>query len=355
MEGQELRSTSPKTKAEPMVLGSPVFDLEFNPSVRHFAPLGEEHLALECLESVENRETLALALYAEYRDLVATLLREDVPFRVLNPQAGGPEVDMWLADLDCPKLGFDYPRSDHWTRFPRDMAVALPDLGVLLVNPQLFRLAPEQRYGYQILPSEWGEGGRVLTAGRRMLVSAPPLRDRLPDCDTLDFLRSRGMQIAPFPQPIFKDLSHPTGKGDLFHEAHIDRVAGLIQDSGGGYHLIVSPGYRTGPHDTPWSAAESLSRLKENCQPAEMTVHQPEVSVPYGASVVQLPDGRVLASSGNGNVPELLQRLLGPDQVILTGGPLVHYPVFAQAGLHCLLTENPTPLVVPQEESQEMG
>jgi hypothetical protein len=60
---------------------------------------------------------------------------------------------------------------------------------------------------------------------------------------------------------------------------------------------------------------------------------------------VQLPDGRILANAEDTEVLELLTSNVGARQLLLTPLPLRHYPLFARAGLHCLVTESPLPLI----------
>jgi len=330
-----------------LLLGSPLFDIHQGSRPYFAIPVGEVPLARKVLASAPNPLEREAGLAAEYRALVETLLAGQMPFRVLNPDAGTPAMARWLAERGCARLDFDYPGTGYWVRYPRDLFVLLEPVATLLVNPGLFRIDATERRGYRILHSPWGEGGRVLLSGDCLLVGADPQQPQLPDAPLLDALRERGMRIAAIPQGLFQDLAPAAQSPALFGDAHIDRVASLLRDRAGAAHLLLSAGYRSGPASAPWSAQRSLDEVRRACAPLEIEVHQPRSRFPYGASVVQLPDGRVLGNAGDTEVNGLLAQLVGTRGLLLTPRPLRHYPLFARAGLHCLVTESPVPLIAP--------
>jgi hypothetical protein len=162
-----------------------------------------------------------------------------------------------------------------------------------------------------------------------------------------DLLRERGVRIASFPLPISARLDRRNGRTmELTHDDHIDRGAALVQDRGGGHHLVLDPGYRTGPLTSPLPVDRSIDLVRRACDRIGAEVHVPEtVSVPYATSAVGLGDGRVLVTGGDGECHATWAEAVGPENVVRTRTPFESYPVFAAAGIHCLVTELPWPLV----------
>jgi hypothetical protein len=132
----------------------------------------------------------------------------------------------------------------------------------------------------------------------------------------------------------------------LTHDRHLDRSMALLRDGDGTQHLIVDPGYRTGPLTAPLPVSRSIDLLRRACDRLEVELHVPEsISVPYATCAVQLPGSSVLMTGGDVGVLECVREFIPPERVLTTRTPWVAYPVFASAGLHCLVTELPEPLL----------
>jgi hypothetical protein len=92
--------------------------------------------------------------------------------------------------------------------------------------------------------------------------------------------------------------------------------------------------------------AASADAVRRACEGIDVSVHQlAHVAGPYGVATVQLGSGHVLVSAAEQALRAELAALVGGHKVVPIRPSLEAYPVFAAAGLHCLVTELPTPLV----------
>jgi hypothetical protein len=156
-----------------------------------------------------------------------------------------------------------------------------------------------------------------------------------------------GIQVGFIPRALFYGLSPRGERSFVFHHSHIDLVGSLLKGQDNGFHLVMDPFYRTGPLTDPLSAQESLDIVRRKCDEIEVQVHIPRnsLSVPLATAMVQFENGKVFATGGDDTVFETISDIVGSENVRLTGIPIVQYPIFGGAGLHCLITENPTPLI----------
>lgn len=327
------------------LLGTPAFHFPFGAESRPIAPLGQERRVQEILDSLSSEMMQARTLREEYLCVVEALQEAGITFRILCLERGDPGVRKRLAGQGIHGLLLPVAQPVSWVRFPRDLFVMAEKVRALLVNSRLFQLR-ERNTGYKILHSRWGEGGRVLLAGDRMLVSSVPDGRAEAEGKVLRHLRELGMRIAVLPNAIFLELTPDGVPVTLFHEGHLDRSASLIRGRDGGYYLLCDRSYTTGLLDRPFSPDRSIDELRRACEPVEVEVRLPRArTLPYATSVVQFEDGRVLVSGGDESVVETLADLVGQESLIVTRLAIRHYPAVAAAGLHCLVTEMPHPLL----------
>jgi len=60
---------------------------------------------------------------------------------------------------------------------------------------------------------------------------------------------------------------------------------------------------------------------------------------------VQFTSGDVLVTGGDEGTLAAVAEIVGNKHVLTTGVAISRYPVFAAAGIHCLITESPRPLM----------
>jgi hypothetical protein len=329
------------------LLGTPVFDtIPFKGGGACLIPMGQVGLARELLRRYR-RPVMVDRLRREYRAVAGALDSAGAGVRVLNLDDGDRRMARWLRDRGFASLRFVAREATRWHLYPRDLFVYAETANVLLAHSELFRLRSDHRRGCRIVHSGWAEGGRVLMSGDRMIVSRHPEVNRVPRARAFDILRERGMTIAAIPQPIACRIDRRSGRAvELTYDDHLDRSAALLRDGDGRCHLVLDPGYRTGPVTLPLSVESSIDRVRRICDRIEVEVHVPErISVPYATAAVQLSGGKVLAAGGDSGVLNSCGEVAGPENVVSTRLSIEAYPVFAAAGLHCLVTELPEPLV----------
>jgi hypothetical protein len=266
----------------------------------------------------------------------------------LNLDSGDEVLARFLRRARARSLRFVARRPSRWQLFPRDMFLLAERAGVLLVHADLFRLTRSTARGYAVVHSRWAEGGRVLLSGDRLIVGRYP-GSRTSRSGALAQLARRGMRIASIPLPIIAHLERGTGRTRVLrYDTHVDRSASLVRDRDGGCHLFLGPGYRTGLLDAPSQAAASADAVRRACEKIDVSVHQlADVAGPYGVATVQLGSGHVLVSAAEQELRAELATLVGAHKVLPVRPSLEAYPVFGAAGLHCLVTDVPTPLVGP--------
>ena len=331
------------------LVGMPIFNIAVpKRGAEILIPIGQNNLAYKTWKNSEGHNKILDRLKAEYRAIIKALIDLDIDFRVLNLQEGDQEVGSWLRDIGCGNLMFPLKRLSRWPIYPRDMFVYLKAVDTLLVHSRLFKLSKNLQTTCEVMHTTWGEGGKVLFCENRMLVgNHPEAMGKLADTEVIDRLREKGMRISAIPYALFNSLSQKSArKLSLYYESHLDLSASLLKGKDADYHLILDPGYRTGPLINPMSVEGSLDLVRIACEKIQVRVHIPRrLSVPYSTSAVQFHSGKVLATSGDEAILTTLRDIVGTENVHVTDTPIKTYPVFASAGLHCLVTENPTPLV----------
>ncbi len=326
------------------LLGAPYFDLPLGGPQR--LPVAQIALADAIVKRVRSKKQMRIAVEAEYRGIVQSLLELDVGFRILNLDSAEPAFVDWARGEGCSSLQFPISDLSRWLIYPRDMAVYLEQVDLLLMHSGLFHSRATSKRGTAVIYSTLAEGGRVLFAGNRVLLGRPPGRLLRGERSVIGRLQRMGLRVADLPSALVFSTPGPGLESGLFHDAHLDRCAGLLMDKRGDCHLILDPGYQTGPLLGPHSPAKSIDMVRRACAKLEIEVHVPRsMTIPMATALVQFKGGRVLTTSGDDDCLALIGDIVGAELVHTTKIPLLHYPVFAGAGIHCMLTESPKPLV----------
>ncbi|MBN1848975.1 MAG: hypothetical protein JW932_10355 [Deltaproteobacteria bacterium] len=330
------------------LLGVPYFDLNYKKDLRQFIPVGQYKTALQVFRQTRAKPAMVGALKLEYRAIARALLKLGVTLRIVDLERGHKNMGRWLRQKGCLSLELPYEQIIHWQIFPRDMCVYIKEANTVLVHSNLFRVPFRRLKGCQIIHTLWGEGGRVLLSGDHMLLGCcPEARNRVKDSKIISRLRDMGMKVGLIPHALFYGLSPRGAKSFVFHHSHIDLSGSLLRGKDGGFHLVLDSSYRTGPLAEPLSERTSIDLVRKNCEEIEVEVHVPRkrLSVPLATAMVQFEDGRVLMTSGDDEVLTTAADIVGPENMEMTNVPIVQYPIFGGAGLHCLITENPVPIV----------
>lgn len=347
---QEPRTPPEGAERPSYLVGMPVFDcIPFRGDAPALVPMGQYGLARDVLPCTRPRQQMLRRVRAEYRAIVQAMLAARIDFHVLNVDDGETNMGRWLKSMGCESMGFPVKEPSRWLMYPRDMFVYVAAIDTLLVHSRLFQLRSDRVRVGTIVHAEWGEGGRVLVCGDRLLFGCHPEAAKSPRIpNVLRRLKDRGMEVAAIPQALFYCLSR-RGKGrpeSLRYETHLDRSATLLMGADGGYHLLLDPHYRTGELTSPLSQERSITLVRRACEKIDVQVHVPKRgSVPYATAAVQFGSGEVLMTGNDEETLTAVAGIVGRKNVRVTDIAISHYPVFAGAGIHCLITETPRPLV----------
>lgn len=338
--------SDPAPDDHPYLLGTPYFDLNFKKDTRQFIPVGQYRPALAIFQNTRDKSAMKARLRSEYRSIVKALFALDIKFRIVDLEKGDRYTGLWLRRRGCLSLQLPSDQVIHWQIFPRDMCVYMPKVNALLVHSNLFSIPSKKFNGCVIIKTKWGEGGRVLLSGDRMLLGCHP-ETRVQERKVISRLRDMGMKAAFIPHALFYGLSQRGNKAFLFHHSHIDLSASLIKGKDGGFHLIIDPYYQTGPLADPLSAKASLDLVRRNCAEIGVDVYVPRkpLRIPFATAMVQFEKGKVLTTGGDDELLETISDIVGSENIKTTDIPILQYPVFGGAGLHCLITENPLPIL----------
>jgi len=361
---EELRAISQKSsrpKAVPRrnpsldkdflyILGTPVFSsIPFKNESPVIVPEGQCDLAQNVLKNTRGKKNMVRMPKDEYRAVARALVDMNINFRVLNLEKGDKEIGHWLLKNGFQNLRFSAEQPSRWSMFPRDMFVYFEAKRLLLAHSRLFKLDKKRIGSCDVVHTNWAEGGRILFSGDRLITGHhPETSSRTGTSGVLRLLRDKGMKVASIPLALFYQISR-RGNGrrlSLYYDLHIDRSASLLKGKDGGHHLVLDPGYRTGELTCPLSTKQSLDLVRKVCEKIQVRVHVPKhIQVPYATAAMQFKNGKVLATGGDDEVLITIEDIVGAENLHVTEIPVSAYPVFASAGLHCLITEAPAPLI----------
>lgn len=343
------------------LVGEPIFDT--SPRAQFFAPVSQEDLCRAVLLETRDPAHISQSLVVEYLAIIDGLKRMGVEFRIAYAHPENTDrlaLSLCVQELGCRLVELPSELSPQCTLFPRDFCMMLP--GIMLLRDDVDALIP-QPCEYVIYQSPLGEGGRVLFAGATLLASEGAWIDE----DTLhvfspaDFtpLHKAGIATGLFPMPAACAL---TGDGTMRiglaqYNDHIDRVASLLEDPSGRLHLIVDPALisgstrndrflRTSADFHLLSSEQTIVLLKERCKQLGITLHVPAhpLRIPCSLNLLQVSDGRVLMTSGDEALTEIVSSIVGNRRVQTTAAPIRYLPVWQHAGIRCIVGDFPEPL-----------
>jgi hypothetical protein len=333
------------------LVGEPLFKPE-EPRQEFIVPFGQAELCQKVLSDTQDQQIVLVHLREEYLAIVGSLKAMGIDFRIVysHPEEIDKRVLMLCIEhLQCRLTGFDSKYRRSAVIYPRDFATVLP--GLILVNSKAVRLEVSHKDDYCLVRSLYGEGGRVLTSGKTMLICERLAMEdgHLVEPQGLEEIKRKGIRIGLLPLPACTTFSMSRVSNRFSFNDHIDRVACLLHGEDDGLHLVVDPQI----HSVNWkglcSPKETLERIRSACEPLGIVVHCPKkLEVPYSLNLVQFPDGRVLMTSGDESVAEVVIEIVGKEKAFGTPVPIRFLPVWAYAGIRCFTNGLPKTLFVPK-------
>lgn len=340
------------------LVGQPGTKLDLE-RTEHYAPASQVGLCFDALKKFTSSNSILDRIRAEYLSVILALRQMGVDFRILY----GDEtlldrglLSMCIRHLGCKLAG----ASGFWLPgllFPRDLFMTTGS--VALFNSEVTTLLSDRKDEYRLVATPFGQGGRVLVGGDVALlperIHKHDKASRWVEETDITPLREVGLRTAKLPQPVGAIYTRDEITDRIFFNDHLDRSHGcLLQRQDGSLHLMIDSrlivaSWPNFPEAMPWEPAfppDSLDIVKRACEPLGVVVHPVSgLAVPYSLNLIQFEDQRVLMTSGDEAAATAVAGIVGCDQLHLTEVPIVCYPVFAYAGIRCLVTEQPPTFV----------
>jgi hypothetical protein len=250
----------------------------------------------------------------------------------------------------CKLAGFSgFPAQS--TLYPRDFCSVFPAHKLLLLNPRAIKLQTCFNNDWHAAESPFGEGGRILYSGDVVLATERLMSDdRTPSRKTtnadLKVFRDAGIRVGKVPLFVSARFGFG-GDGTITFNEHLDRVGCLIMDRSNSLHLILDPAIQSvewmgNGRWQPRETVETVACFRRICEPMDIRVHVPKtMRVPYALNLLQVHDGRVLMTSGDPDVQQVVTDIMGQENVYTTEVPIRFFPTWAYAGIHCLVSDAP--------------
>lgn len=194
--------------------------------------------------------------------------------------------------------------------------------------------SPDVVEGNNVILSPLGEGGKLIQAGKSILVS-PDLWSNPISRAHLEMLRKEGYKVSYLP-PILKD-GQPIGKRD-FIAGHIDGHANLILGKDGNPYLLYAKTYARQGH----KAASSIRSAADFVGAIPVEVDDDELP-PLVFNFIQLADGSVIVSGSNGSktLEEKIREIVGEEKLVVTDVPIIEIPQLAKGSIRCMVNIAP--------------
>ncbi|MFH0952536.1 MAG: hypothetical protein V1838_05170 [Patescibacteria group bacterium] len=339
------------------LVGEPIFTIEDEIRDKFNAPAGQVALCQDIIRETQDKEMVRKKLQEEYLAIIYALKEMRINIRIIysHPESIDEKtLATCIGSLGCRLIGFDknfYPPS---VAYPRDFATVLP--GLILVNPEIAKLMIKEKDGYRISSSLLGVGGRILHSDGNALVAERLIRSEgrsVSAANSVDRQLSR-LKIAYYPSPVACAYNTDVVDEQPHFNDHIDRVGCLLRGRDGRLHHIGDPHccvikWRGRDKIPLWYVLpelESIVTIRSRLRKLGIVDHGPnELTIPYAMNLVQFPDDRVLMTSGDPGMQNLVEDIVGADKVVTTPVPIRYFPVWKYAGIRCLVNEAPMPLL----------
>lgn len=329
----------------------------YNPSSTYMGPIGQADIIESTRRLITDNKLIADAIFWEYVDIISCLKHMEVPFVVaegpMHPEMG--EFRDRLAKSGVEQALFPEP---YWKAlgFPRDMCVRLP--GMTLVSgleADLDAVKIFQEEQEFVDECNLAQGGRVLNRRDVVLAFRTMYGDPVAEGETnikvrpaeTSIFEEWGARVGLFPNTacLVYDGVDSGEKKKAFIDNHIDRTAGLLEDGDGNLHMVIDPkvvAWKDFERGQFLQNRETIAEYRRVCDSLGVILHVPKsMAIPMSTGFVQFQDGRVLMTCGDDDVAEVVEGIVGSENLFQTTIPIKYFPARLEAGLRCLIGELP--------------
>jgi hypothetical protein len=228
--------------------------------------------------------------------------------------------------------------------FPRDIATKLPN-GTILINKKF-------NFPHPFTPDYYGEGGRIFIIDNTSFSTSHNNVEKVVYPLDSGYLRDRGLipiQLPPAIQQttvLEQDSWYDEGINLV---SHVDTCYAVIQDKNGQLHVITSNRFdqklNTNDH-TKFDYDEVKEHIFTTLENAGIDLHVVNnLEIPCSLNMFQAPNGKVLMTSGEKELQQIIENILGEENVITTSVPIKYIPSTRFGGIRCMIGEVPKELL----------
>lgn len=189
--------------------------------------------------------------------------------------------------------------------------------------------SPDVKEEGNVILSPLGEGGKVLSAGKSIIV-AQDLWVNPISRKHLDMLRVKGYRVAHI--PLVDENSQPEGKREFIKD-HIDGHAALLLGDDENLHLLYAKSYARQGGQT-----SKALRSAADFVGADATEVDDNGLPPLAFNLVQFANGSVVMSSSRGSksLEERVRAIVGVDKLTVTSIPIVEISALSKGSIRCM-------------------
>lgn len=319
------------------------------------APVGQVDLYYEFLKKMsEDIRSLVEQGGKEYIAILAAMAQMGIKFHIVHLN-GIPQLDGLAAifekgfgsDVVCLSRNITH----ELAFYPRDMYGYLQNQNAVLLNSQIRNIVkiPDKRLS-GIYFSSYGEGGSALYAKDIMIVGNRYVDGNIvfKNDQSLDILKRKGLKVIVIPSPAIRTFSRNSLGDKAGIDEHLDRSMNLIEGLDGRLYLIVDPnvhlaaGKNVKKEFSLIEPEEAIEIIKGICEPFDINVIcPPKINIPCSLGFMQFANKKVLMTSGDDAVYDVLEKIVGRENVVQTRVPIIATAIFGRAGIRCTINEYP--------------
>ncbi len=143
-----------------LILGQPCFsDAD---GLKRYAVTGQLKIFRKAYANIKNAGDIYTHLREEYMAIVEAILEagEQIYFINRSSLLSDETAEKWLLSMGCIPVGIPEALQGLPPTFPRDMAVFIPEVKLLLLNSKKLGLAKRPEGDWEATFSVFGEGGQ---------------------------------------------------------------------------------------------------------------------------------------------------------------------------------------------------